>query len=160
MHCPQVAKNDPSKFKFKRMEKLSMLFLELKVCNFCFQVVIVQKTRNHSFCFSICSHFNLQSHSYVLVCYSELETHVTLCWKEPKSIPPSALNHDSLLEFISHQTSDSSTRSNKKLNPATHSWEVKPSLSSDSSGRERWTHRAKSNQARSQAGSDSYRHLF
>lgn len=86
--------------------------------------------------------------------HSTLEEHIYT------HIPPSALNHNLPLEFISHQTSNSSTQSNKKLNPATHSWEVKPSLSSDSSGREGWRSCAKSNQACSQAASDSYWHLF
>lgn len=81
----------------------------------------------------------------------------TICGpQEHESIPSSALNHSLPLELISHQTSDSSTPSNKKLNPATHSWKVKPSLSSDSSGRKGWRCCAKSNQASSQAAFDSY----
>lgn len=57
--------------------------------------------------------------------------------EEHKSAPPpAALNHSLPAEFISHPTSDSSARCNKELNPATPSLEVKPSLSSDSSGRE------------------------
>lgn len=52
-----------------------------------------------------------------------------------KSIPPPSLNHNLPLVFISQRTGASSARSNKQLNPAPHSWEVKPGLSSDSSRR-------------------------
>lgn len=85
-----------------------------------------------------------------------LVTQITVHWRNINPYLP----HNRPLEFISHSTSDSSTQSNKKLNPATHSLEVKPSLSSDSSGRVGGRRCAKSNQASSQAASDSYWHLF
>lgn len=78
----------------------------------------------------------------------------SVCWRRFKSKLPSGLNHNLSPEFIyspDKQLLHSSTRSNKKLNPAPRSGEVKPSLSSDSSGREGWRCCAKSNQVCSQA---------
>ena len=133
------------------------------------------RNRNHCFWFPFGFHSKLQSHSSAPVRYNDqrclwlrsqhagrayIYIYIHIYIYISTRIPPSALNHNLPLEFISHQTSNSSTQSNKKLNPATHSWEVKPSLSSDSSGREGWRSCAKSNQACSQAASDSYWHLF
>lgn len=97
------------------------------------------------FCHSVWWHVKLQS----FICPNFACDSVFSSLEENKCILPCALNQNLPQEFISHQTSDSSTQSNKKLNPATHSWEVKPSLSSDSSGREGWRRCAKRNQASS-----------
>lgn len=119
-----------------------------------------KKVRHHNVFVSPCDRTWNCSHSSVPVQKKGACGLKCNALKEHKSVPPPALNHSLPPEFISHQTSDSSARSNKKLNSATHSLEVKPSLSSDSSGRKGWGRCAKSRQASSPAASDSYWHLF